>query len=216
MEDTQRTPTQAEVILSTSPEKNDLSSEAFYQFHILGSRPPANVYPFSFLPKFKKVELPKAESNEIPDTQRYISAMSAIPESCVFKSLTGVALGGGMGFVMGLVLGAMGDLGPPVAVLHGREVPAAPAREQLRTAYKATLQKSVGWAKNFAAISAIFQGTECVIEKYRGKHDMLNPILSGCAAGAVLAAAEGPQAAALGCMGFAAFSGVVEMIMGGH
>mmetsp|Transcript_33978 Transcript_33978/g.44854 ORF Transcript_33978/g.44854 Transcript_33978/m.44854 type:complete len:197 (+) Transcript_33978:146-736(+) len=187
-----------EAILSDPPTKSNLTSEAFYSYSA------GNMFS---LPHFKKLELPAADGEMLPFNPNFMA------ESCVMKSILGVGIGAGMGFAMGIFLGAMGDLGPPISVMHGREVPQAPAREQLRMAYKATLEKSIGWAKNFAVVSAVFAGTECVIEKYRGKHDMMNPIISGCAAGAILSASQGPQAAAMGCMGFAAFSGVIELIL---
>ena len=80
----------------------------------------------------------------------------------------------------------MGDVNP-IQIIKGREVPQAPLREQVRIAFKSTLSKSVGWGKNFGVLSALFGGVECVIEKYRAKHDVWNPVVSGCAVGATLA-----------------------------
>ena len=37
---------------------------------------------------------------------------------------------------------------------------------------KSTLAKSAGWAKGFGVMSALFGGIECVVEKYRAKHDV--------------------------------------------
>ena len=68
-----------------------------------------------------------------------------------------------------------------------------PLREQMRGALKATASKATGWAKNFGILSALFGGVECVIEKYRAKHDVWNPVLSGCVVGATLSAKAGPQ-----------------------
>ena len=45
-----------------------------------------------------------------------------------------------------------------------------------------------------------------MVEKYRGTHDVWNSVLSGCITGATMQAKQGPQAAALGCGGFAIFS----------
>ena len=92
---------------------------------------------------------------------------------------------------MGIFMGAMSDPSP-IEVVNGREVPQKLLREQMRAAYKATGSKSYGWAKSFAILTALFGGVECIIEKYRGKHDVWNPVLSGCAVGATLSAKSGP------------------------
>ena len=55
-----------------------------------------------------------------------------------------------------------------------------------------------------------------MVEKYRGKHDVWNAVVSGCVTGAAMQAKQGPQASAIGCGGFAAFSLVIDSIMGTH
>ena len=60
----------------------------------------------------------------------------------------------------------------------------------------------------------MFGGSECLVEKYRGKHDVWNSVASGCITGAALQAKSGPSAAAMGCGGFAAFSLVIDSFMG--
>ena len=96
------------------------------------------------------------------------------------------------------------------------EVPVAPLREQLRAAYKSTIGKTMGWAKSFGILTALFGGIECIIEKQRAKHDVWNPVLSGCIVGATLAVKSGPQASCFGCVTFSAFSLVMEAVMGPH
>ena len=88
-------------------------------------------------------------------------------------------------------MGAMGDVSPAIRIIQGREVPQAPLREQMRAAYRSTANNTYGWCKSFAVLTALFGGIECVIEKYRGKHDILNPVFSGCAVGATLSAKSG-------------------------
>ncbi|MCJ1328944.1 Mitochondrial import inner membrane translocase subunit tim22 [Thelotrema lepadinum] len=44
----------------------------------------------------------------------------------------------------------------------------------------------------------------------RAKNDIKNGIAAGCVTGGILAAKAGPQAAAVGCAGFAAFSAAIE------
>ena len=65
-------------------------------------------------------------------------------------------------------------------------------------------------ARNFGMVGAIFSGTECCIESFRAKNDIYNGITAGCITGGALAMSAGPQAAALGCAGFAAFSAAID------
>jgi import inner membrane translocase subunit TIM22 len=160
------------------------------------------------LPFFKQVHLP-APPSEIP------MLPTLLQESCGFKIITGGLMGSVAGVALGLFMGAMGDVSP-IQVVNGREVPQAPVREQLRQALKATATKSSGWAKSFGVLTALFGGVDCIVEKYRGKHDVWNPVISGCAVGATLSAKGGPGAACIGCVGFAGFSLVVDKIMGPH
>lgn len=58
--------------------------------------------------------------------------------------------------------------------------------------------------------------TECLIERERGVHEVANAIYAGCATGGFLALSGGPTAMATGCIGFAAFSAVIEKFMGNY
>jgi import inner membrane translocase subunit TIM22 len=100
-----------------------------------------------------------------------------------------------VGVAMGLFMGAMGDVSP-LQIIQGKEVPQAPLREQVRSAFKATAGKAGGWAKSFGILTALFGGIECVIEKYRAKHDVWNPVTSGCIVGGTLSAKAGPGVSA--------------------
>ncbi|EED94031.1 tim22-like protein [Thalassiosira pseudonana CCMP1335] len=113
-----------------------------------------------------------------------------------------------MGLLMGVFMGALTDLTPPVTVINGKE--------QMRTTLRATADKSLYWCRQFAFITGVFGGSECLVEKYRGKHDVWNAVVSGCITGAAMQAKQGPQASAIGCGGFAAFSLVIDSIMGTH
>mmetsp|Transcript_8560 Transcript_8560/g.19191 ORF Transcript_8560/g.19191 Transcript_8560/m.19191 type:complete len:274 (+) Transcript_8560:94-915(+) len=137
-------------------------------------------------------------------------------ESCGSKAAIGVIGGGAMGLVMGVFMGALTDMTPPVTIIDGKEVPQAPLREQVRTTMRATADKSIYWCRQFAFITGVFGGTECLVEKYRGKHDVWNAVVSGCVTGAAMQAKQGPQASAIGCGGFAAFSLVIDSVMGTH
>mmetsp|Transcript_22671 Transcript_22671/g.32472 ORF Transcript_22671/g.32472 Transcript_22671/m.32472 type:complete len:231 (-) Transcript_22671:95-787(-) len=137
-----------------------------------------------------------------------------LTNSCGGKAAIGVFGGGAMGLIMGVFLGAMSDATPPITIINGKEVPQAPLKEQMRVTLRATADKSLYWCRNFAFITGVFGGSECLVEKARGKHDVWNPVISGCITGAALQAKAGPQAAAVGCGGFAAFSLVIDTFMG--
>ena len=140
---------------------------------------------------------------------------SWLTNSCGGKAAIGVFGGGVMGLLMGVFLGAMSDATPPVQVIAGgKDVPQAPLREQMKLTLRATADKSMYWCRNFAFITGVFGGSECLVEKYRGTHDRWNSVASGCITGAALQAKQGPQAAAIGCGGFAAFSLVIDSFMG--
>jgi import inner membrane translocase subunit TIM22 len=151
---------------------------------------------------------PTASPSELPPDFSWLS------NSCGGKAAIGVFGGGVMGLLMGVFLGAMSDATPPVQVIAGKDVPQAPLREQVKVTMRATADKSLYWCRNFAFITGVFGGSECLVEKYRGKHDVWNAVASGCITGAALQAKSGPQAAAFGCGGFAAFSFVIDSFMG--
>ena len=105
-----------------------------------------------------------------------------------------------------------------------------PMKEQLRRGFKDMGTRSYSSAKNFALVGAIFSGTECCIEgvgasfysiryasshllQFRAKNDLANGVAAGCITGGALGARAGPQAAAVGCAGFAAFSAAIDYYM---
>jgi len=86
-------------------------------------------------------------------------------------------------------------------------------REQVVAGFKDMGKASWRSAKNFGLIGAIFSGTECCIEGLRAKNDLWNGVAAGCLTGGTLAINGGPQAAAIGCAGFAAFSAAIDAYM---
>mmetsp|Transcript_17100 Transcript_17100/g.49083 ORF Transcript_17100/g.49083 Transcript_17100/m.49083 type:complete len:225 (+) Transcript_17100:91-765(+) len=145
-------------------------------------------------------------SSDVPPDFSWLS------ESCGSKAAIGIFGGAVCGLLMGVFLGAMSDMTPPVTVINGKEVPTAPLKEQMRTTMRATGDKCIYWSRNFAFITGVFGGAECLVEKYRGKHDVWNSAIGGCVTGAALQAKQGPQAAAIGCGGFAVFSLVIDNV----
>ena len=117
------------------------------------------------LPYFMPWHLTAGPSEVPPD-------FSWITDSCGGKAAVGVFGGGVMGLLMGVFLGAMSDATPPVQVIAGKDVPQAPLREQVKVTFRATAEKSMYWCRNFAFITGLFGGSECLVEKFRGKHDV--------------------------------------------
>ncbi|KAI1007951.1 hypothetical protein K3495_g284 [Podosphaera aphanis] len=149
-------------------------------------------------------------TNEIDEqTKLAIKSMQIIMESCPAKTVMSGVMGFGLGGVFGLFMASMQYDTP----LHNSPVPSKPLREQLKAGFKDMGTRSFSSAKNFGKVGAIFAGTECCIEGYRAKNDLTNGILAGCITGGVLAASAGPQAAAVGCAGFAAFSAAIDTYM---
>jgi import inner membrane translocase subunit TIM22 len=115
--------------------------------------------------------------------------------------------GGGMGLFMGMLFGALDT------PLHAETMT---ARQQFVHAARTMGSRSMHMAKTFAIMGAIFSGTECLIEKARAKHDAVNTATAGCVTGGSMSVRAGPQAACLGCAGFAAFSLLIEKIFDRH
>jgi len=88
-----------------------------------------------------------------------------------------------------------------------------PWRQQVKVGFKDMGARSFSTAKNFGKVGALFSGIECGIEGLRAKNDMANGTAAGCLTGAILARNGGPQAAAVGCAGFAAFSAAIDAWM---
>lgn len=137
-------------------------------------------------------------------------------ENCAVKATLSGVLGGGMGLMFGLVFstsptdlshipvpGPDGKYGPP---------PPFPWRKHFREMGKG----AVWYGRSFAVVGLLFAGSECVIEKARGKSDIWNGLAGGCAAGAMLAYKGGFTGMVVGCSGFAAFSLVIDLVMDHH
>lgn len=122
-----------------------------------------------------------------------------------------VAIQSGLaGGVLGLGLGAiLAPFNSNVARIEDTELP---LREQFRRGFREIGTQSRSWGKNLMVIGAVFSCSECFVEKTRGRTDRWNPIYGGCITGGILAANAGPQAAAFGCAGFAAFSAAIDAL----
>ena len=121
-------------------------------------------------------------------------------------------IGGGFG----VLIASWESMSPPVLMPNTPEPPGKPWKEEFRAAGRTMGRKCASWSKNFAIVTAVYQGLECSLERGRAKHDIWNHGVAGCGTGAVLAAKHGPQAALMGCAGFAAFSLAIESLMNKH
>ena len=124
--------------------------------------------------------------------------IQAVFDSCLFKS--------GMSCVMGFALG--GAFGLFTAGIDpnitGTETPT------VKLVWKEMKVRTASYAKNFAVVGAMFAGTECIIESYRGKTELINGTASGAIVGGVLGLRAGLKAAGFGALGFAAFSTAID------
>ena len=84
-----------------------------------------------YLPFYKQLNFPPPH-DEIP----YLPTL--VQESCGFKIIQGAIVGSILGVGLGIFMGAMGDPSP-IVIINGKEVPIAPLREQMRSAYKSTI-----------------------------------------------------------------------------
>jgi len=155
--------------------------------------------------------------------------MESCPGKTAVSGVMGFALGGAFGLFMASVrpppLSHSPCLHPLTSELqmqydtplatnpNAAAITSLPLRQQLKQGFRDLGSRSFSSAKNFGKVGAIFAGTECCVEGFRAKNDLKNGVIAGCITGGVLAAPAGPQAAALGCAGFAAFSLAIDSYM---
>ena len=141
--------------------------------------------------------------------------MQAAMESCPGKTVMSGVMGFALGGAFGLFMSSMRYDTPLSTTLPGTNTVIAdlPIRQQLKHGLRDMGKQSFSSAKNFGMIGAIFTASECTIEGLRAKNDLWNGVAGGCITGGVLAAKAGPQAVAVGCAGFAAFSAAIDAYM---
>ncbi|KAL9236293.1 hypothetical protein vseg_010981 [Gypsophila vaccaria] len=124
--------------------------------------------------------------------------------NCAVRSVMSGVMGGGLGVMMGVFFAALDN-----PIMQDTMT----TRQQL--AYTAKQMGSRSWSscKTFALMGFLFSASECVVEKWRAKHDTTNTAIAGCVTGGALSARGGPQAACVGCAGFATFSVLIEKFL---
>jgi mitochondrial import inner membrane translocase subunit TIM22 len=126
-------------------------------------------------------------------------------ESCAVRGLFSCVAGFGLGLLMGGFFHTM----QPMDAFDDK----LSTWEQVRRSYRGFGDSCLRSAKGFAKVGLVYSAVECVIERERATRDVQNAIYGGCVTGALLAYQAGPQGMALGCAGFAAFSGIIEKVL---
>ncbi|AEE74859.1 Mitochondrial import inner membrane translocase subunit Tim17/Tim22/Tim23 family protein [Arabidopsis thaliana] len=127
--------------------------------------------------------------------------------NCAVRAVTSGVMGGGLGLMMGLFLGALDN-----PITHDTMT----ARQQFVFTAKQMGQRSWNSCKTFAVMGLVFSAAECIVEKARAKHDTVNTAIAGCVTGGSMSARGGPKAACIGCAGFATFSVLIEKFFDRH
>ena len=152
---------------------------------------------------------------QFPNAGRHSHSLhTPFTEHCAFKAVTNGVMGAGLGVVFGIFTSSMGT-----GVNSWATVPGGPGwidpstlstKEALKLTARDMWRASKSNARSFGVIGAVYTAVECTIEKQRGTHDLTNAMAAGCVTGGLFAVKGGPQAAAIGCAGFAAFGYVVD------
>lgn len=143
-----------------------------------------------------------------------VNFMSSCPGKSAISGVTGFALGG----VLGLFMASMSYDTPlhvptPAGINAVQKMAELPLKQQVKLQFADMGKRAYSSAKNFGYIGMIYAGVECVVESTRAKNDIYNGISAGCITGGGLAYKSGPQAALVGCLGFAAFSAAIDLYM---
>ncbi|KAJ0247850.1 hypothetical protein HA466_0162530 [Hirschfeldia incana] len=127
--------------------------------------------------------------------------------NCAVKSVASGVMGGGLGLMMGLFMGALDN-----PIMHDTMT----GRQQFLYTARQMGQRSWGSCKAFAVMGLVYSAAECIVEKARAKHDIVNTAVAGCVTGGTMSARGGPKAACIGCAGFATFSVLIEKFFDRH
>ncbi|CDK28472.1 unnamed protein product [Kuraishia capsulata CBS 1993] len=158
-------------------------------------------------PKKSFAEMTQEEQAEA-GAQFFIDSMQSCPGKAAMSGVAGFGLGGFFGLFM-----ASMAYDVPVGMTGVTHISDLPLKQQMKLQFTDMGRRAWSSAKNFGYIGMIFAGVECSVESLRAKNDIWNGVGAGCITGAGLAIKSGPQAALVGCAGFAAFSGAIDMYM---
>lgn len=130
-------------------------------------------------------------------------------ESCGVKTVMAGGAGFGIGAFFSLMSASFAYEDP---YLRGQTQEGLRAHQKAREVMKDMGKGMWTSGKGFGKVGALFAGIECVIESYRAKNDIYNPVAAGFLAGGVLARNAGPKAALGGGLAFAAFSAAIDLL----
>ncbi|KAH3676199.1 hypothetical protein WICMUC_002152 [Wickerhamomyces mucosus] len=158
-------------------------------------------------PKKTYAEMNQEEQAE-EGAKQIIEFMASCPGKSAISGVTGFALGG----VFGLFMASM-SYDVPIGQNAASHISELPFKQQMKLQFTDMGKRSWSSAKNFGYIGMIYAGVECGVESLRAKNDIYNGVAAGCITGGGLAYKAGPQAALVGCAGFAAFSTAIDLYM---
>lgn len=158
-------------------------------------------------PKKHFSEMTQEEQAE-EGAKQMIEFMVSCPGKSIMSGVTGFGLGG----VFGLFMASMAyDV--PIGGNQAGHISDLPFKQQVKLQFADMGKRAWSSAKNFGYIGMIYAGVECGVESLRAKNDIYNGVAAGCLTGGGLAYKAGPQAALVGCAGFAAFSTAIDLYM---
>lgn len=121
------------------------------------------------------------------------AAGSAAPQSGILSKLPGS--------------GMFKDVKPPPP-----QLPEVNTMQSTKQFFVQTGKSMYSSGRGFGKVGALYSGIECLIEGFRAKNDIVNPVVAGLFAGGILARNSGPQAVVGGAVAFAAFSGAIDLL----
>jgi len=136
--------------------------------------------------------------------------MTAGMESCAAKTAIAGVGGLGIGAFFSLMSASFAYEDP---YLRSQSQAALSQTQKAREIFKEMGKGMWRSGKGFGKVGALFAGIECVIEGYRAKNDMVNPVAAGFVAGGILARNSGPKAVLGGGLAFAAFSAAIDLFL---
>eukprot|EP01025_Chloroclados_australasicus_P065562 TRINITY_DN8933_c1_g1_i2.p2 TRINITY_DN8933_c1_g1~~TRINITY_DN8933_c1_g1_i2.p2 ORF type:complete len:208 (-),score=18.43 TRINITY_DN8933_c1_g1_i2:467-1090(-) len=147
--------------------------------------------------EYKRISLPKTQEEWVQ-----YQIWDWINNSCIVKGIGGVVGGGICGVMFGLLFGTM-----DMETTHD---PDKKMGQVLREMAKATWIRCGQYARSMAVFGAVYFPLECYVEKFRAKHDLLNPTIGGCLAGAYFGYGGGLTGMCAGCAFVGGMSAAID------